>query len=78
MLKSAIQFVGVAVLLALVWPPLIVVPLLAVAPAVADRKAAKLEKRSDDDLADPRRLLDDLFSLASTARARPGSCAPSG
>ena len=54
-------------LLALVWPPLIVVPLLAVAPAVADRKAAKLEKRSDDDLADPRRLLDDLFSLASTA-----------
>jgi ATP-binding cassette, subfamily B, bacterial len=67
MLKSAIQFVGVAVLLALVWPPLIVVPLLAVAPAVADRKAAKIEKRSDDDLADPRRLLDDLFSLASTA-----------
>src|ERR1700728_1157464 len=67
MVKSAIQFVGVAVLLALVWPPLIVVPLLAVAPAVADRKAAKIEKRSDDDLADPRRLLDDLFSLAYTA-----------
>ena len=67
MLKSAVQFVGVAVLLALVWPPLIVVPLLAVAPAVADRKAAKIEKRSDDDLADPRRLLGDLFSLASTA-----------
>jgi ATP-binding cassette, subfamily B, bacterial len=67
MVKSAIQFVGVAVLLALVWPPLIVVPLLAIAPAVADRKAAKIEKRSDDDLADPRRLLDDLFSLASTA-----------
>ena len=54
-------------LLALVWPPLIVVPLLAVAPAVADRKAAQVEKRSDDDLADRRRLLDDLFSLASTA-----------
>jgi len=67
MLKSAVQFVGVAVLLALVWPPLIVVPLLAIAPAVADRKAAKVEKRSDDDLADPRRLLGDLFSLASTA-----------
>ena len=67
MLKSAVQFVGVAVLLALVWPPLVVVPLLAVAPAVADRKAAKIEKRSDDDLADRRRLLDDLFSLASTA-----------
>ncbi len=67
MIRSGIQFVGAAVLLALVWPPLIVVPLLAVAPAVADRKAAKVEKRSDDDLADRRRLLDDLFSLASTA-----------
>jgi ATP-binding cassette, subfamily B, bacterial len=67
MIRSGITFVGAAVLLALVWPPLIVVPLLAIAPAVADRKAAKVEKRSDDDLADRRRLLDDLFSLASTA-----------
>jgi|HubBroStandDraft_1064217.scaffolds.fasta_scaffold01102_13 ATP-binding cassette subfamily B protein len=67
MLRSGITFLGAAVLLALVWPPLIVVPLLAIAPAVADRKAAKVEKRSDDDLADRRRLLDDLFSLASTA-----------
>jgi len=67
MLRSGITFVGAAVLLALVWPPLVVVPLLAVAPAVADRKAARVEKRSDDDLADRRRLLGDLFSLASTA-----------
>jgi len=67
MIRSGIQFVGAAVLLALVWPPLVVVPLLAVTPAVADRMAAKVEKRSDDDLADRRRLLGDLFSLASTA-----------
>jgi ATP-binding cassette, subfamily B, bacterial len=67
MIRSGIQFIGAAVLLALVWPPLIVVPLLAIAPALADRKAAKVEKRSDDELADRRRLLDDLFSLASTA-----------
>jgi ATP-binding cassette, subfamily B, bacterial len=67
MIRSAIQFAGAAVLLALVWPPLIVVPLLAIAPAVADRIAARMQKRSDDDLADSRRLLNDLFSLASTA-----------
>jgi ATP-binding cassette subfamily B protein len=67
MIRSGIQFVGAAVLLALVWPPLIVVPLLAIAPALADRKAARVEKRSDDELADPRRLLGDLFSLASSA-----------
>ncbi len=67
MIRSGIQFAGAAVLLALVWPPLIVVPLLAVAPAVADRLAARVQKRSDDDLADSRRLVNDLFSLASTA-----------
>jgi ATP-binding cassette subfamily B protein len=67
MLRSGIQFVGAAILLALVWPPLIVVPLLAAAPALADRKAARVEKRSDDDLADSRRLLGDLFSLTSAA-----------
>src|ERR1700761_3616057 len=67
MLRSGIVFVGAAVLPALVWPPLIVVPLLAAAPGLADRKAARVEKRSDDDLADSRRLLGDLFSLASAA-----------
>lgn len=67
LLRSAIQFVGIAVLLALVWPPLIVVPLLAAAPAWADRRGAQIEKRSDDDLADRRRLLGELFSAASTA-----------
>jgi ATP-binding cassette, subfamily B, bacterial len=67
MLKSAIQFTGIAVLLALVWWPLVLVPLLAAAPTWADRMGARVEKRSDDELADPRRLLDALFSLASTA-----------
>jgi ATP-binding cassette subfamily B protein len=67
MLKSAINFIGIAVLLALVWWPLIFVPLLAVVPAWADRMGAQVEKRSDDELADSRRLVADLFSLASTA-----------
>jgi ATP-binding cassette, subfamily B, bacterial len=67
MIRSGIQFAGAAVLLVLVWPPLIVVPLLAIAPAVADRKAARVEKRSDDALADRRRLLGELFSVASSA-----------
>src|SRR5581483_1870196 len=44
-----------------------VVPLLAAAPAWADRRGAQVEKRSDDELADQRRLLGALFSLASTA-----------
>ncbi len=67
MVRSAIQFIGIAVLLGLVWWPLIVVPVLAAAPAWADRRGARVEKESDDDLADPRRLLNELFSIASTA-----------
>jgi len=67
LVKSAIQFIGIAVLLALVWAPLLVVPLLAAAPAWADRRGAQVEKRSDDELADRRRLLGELFSLTSTA-----------
>jgi ATP-binding cassette, subfamily B, bacterial len=66
--RSGAQFAGAAVLLALIWPPLLVVPLLAVAPAIADRRAAAVEKGSDDELADQRRLIAELFSLASTAR----------
>lgn len=67
LLRSGVQFAGTAVLLTLVWPPLIVVPLLALAPALADRYGARLQKRADDEIADVRRLTGELFSLASTA-----------
>jgi ATP-binding cassette, subfamily B, bacterial len=65
--RSGLLFAGAAVLLALIWPPLLVVPLLAAAPGLADRRAGQIEKRNDDDLADSRRLLGELFSLAATA-----------
>ena len=65
--RSGLLFAGAAVLLALIWPPLLVVPLLAAAPGLADRRAGQIEKRNDDELADSRRLLGELFSLAATA-----------
>ncbi|MGD0554473.1 MAG: ABC transporter ATP-binding protein [Streptosporangiaceae bacterium] len=67
LIRSAVLFIGIAVLLALVWPPLIAVPVLAIAPALADRYGARLTKRSDDEIADVRRLTGALFTLASTA-----------
>jgi ATP-binding cassette subfamily B protein len=67
LIRSGLLFAGAAVLLALIWPPLLAVPLLAAAPGLADRRAGQIEKRNDDDLADSRRLLGELFSLASTA-----------
>lgn len=67
LLQSAVQVALVIVLLAIIYPPVLVVPLLAVLPGLADRRAARVQKRSDDDLADKRRLLGELFTLASTA-----------
>jgi ABC-type multidrug transport system fused ATPase/permease subunit len=65
--QSALQVALVVVLLAAIYPPVLVVPLLAVLPGLADRHAARIQKSSDDDLADKRRLLGELFNLASTA-----------
>ena len=62
-----IRGAGILVLLATVYPPVLVVPLLGVIPALADRRAAHLRKKADDDLAEDRRLLADLFRLTTTA-----------
>jgi len=74
MLRSAIQFIGTAVLLALVWPPLIVVPLLALAPALSDRKAARVTKRSDaTENRSPRSRLESARSADLPSRWSPAS-----
>ncbi|HEY1774771.1 MAG TPA: ABC transporter ATP-binding protein [Solirubrobacteraceae bacterium] len=67
LLGQALRAIGIVVLLATVYLPLLVIPLLALAPALADRRAARVQQRSDDDLAEKRRLLTDLFTLATTA-----------
>ena len=53
---QALRAVGIVVLLATVYPPLIVVPLLALAPAYSDRVAARFQQRAEDELALDRRL----------------------
>jgi len=64
---QALRAIGIVVLLATVYLPLLAIPVLALAPALADRRAARMQQRSYDDLADKRRLLTDLFTLATTA-----------
>jgi ATP-binding cassette subfamily B protein len=64
--QLAVQVVGIVVLLALIYPPVLLLPVLAAAPGLADRRAGKLQKQSDDNLAEARRLLGALFQLAST------------
>jgi len=64
---QAARAIGIVVLLATIYPPVLVVPLLALAPALSDRRAGAVQQRSDDALASDRRLLDELFGLATSA-----------
>jgi ATP-binding cassette, subfamily B, bacterial len=66
-LQIAVQALGTVALLAWIYPPVLVVPVLGVLPWLAGRRAAKLEQRADDELAEKRRLTGDLFGVATTA-----------
>ncbi|MFZ0386811.1 MAG: ABC transporter ATP-binding protein [Solirubrobacteraceae bacterium] len=64
---QALRAVGMVVLLATVYLPVIAVPLLALAPALADRRAGRVQSDADRAITEDRRLLDQLFWLATTA-----------
>jgi ATP-binding cassette subfamily B protein len=64
---QALRAVGMVVLLATVYPPVLAVPVLALAPALADRRAGRVQSNADRAITEDRRLLDQLFWLATTA-----------
>ena len=64
---QAARAVGIVALLATIYPPVLFVPVLALAPALSDRFAGTVQQRADDALAADRRLLDELFGLATSA-----------
>jgi len=67
LLGQTLRTIGMIVLLALIYPPVLVVPLLALVPALADRRAGRVQQRAEESLAEDRRMLDALFTLATTA-----------
>jgi ATP-binding cassette subfamily B protein len=67
MTGQLLRAIGIVVLLATIYPPILIVPVLALAPAWSDRLAARFQQRADDASAEDRRLLADLFSLATSA-----------
>lgn len=67
MFGQLLRAIGIVVLLATIYLPVLIVPLLALAPAWSDRLAARFQQRADDAIAEDRRLLADLFSLATSA-----------
>ena len=64
---QALRAVGIVVLLATIYLPVLVVPLFAVAPALSDRWAGRVQQRAEDRMAEDRRLLSDLFAAATGA-----------
>jgi ATP-binding cassette subfamily B protein len=67
LLGQAVRAIGIVVLLATIYLPVLLVPLLALGPALSDRWAGRLQQRSEDALAEDKRLLADLFSAATSA-----------
>ena len=68
LLQLLVRSTFIVVLIATIYPPVLLVPLLALAPILADRRAARLQKRNEDSTAADSRLLGDLFTLATTAQ----------
>ncbi len=64
---QAARAIGIVVLLATIYPPVLVVPLLAIVPALSDRRAGVVQQRAEASLTSDRRLLDELFGLATSA-----------
>ncbi|NUR57148.1 MAG: ABC transporter ATP-binding protein [Catenulispora sp.] len=67
MVSNAIRIGTTAVLLATVYLPVLLVPAAAAAPALAARRASKIAKQNETDLAADRRLLGELFAIATCA-----------
>ncbi len=62
-----VRIVGIVLILALIYPPLAVLPLCAAAPLAGERFSVWLRQRTDERLAPARRLAENLFSLATSA-----------
>jgi ATP-binding cassette, subfamily B, bacterial len=66
-LMIVVRSVGMVVLLVTVHPVLAVLPLFALAPALAESWSVRIRQRAEEHVAERKRLEDHLFSLASTA-----------
>ena len=66
-IQVLVRTVGIVVILAVIYPPLAVLPLSAVFPVAGERLSVSLRQRSDERLAADRRLANELFELATSA-----------
>jgi len=66
-LQTLLTTAAIVVLLAVISPVLVVLPLFGIPPVLANRWSVRIRERSDESVAEQRRLADELFTLSSTA-----------
>ena len=66
-IQVLVRTAGIVVILAVIFPPLAVLPLCAIAPVAGERLSVWFRQRADERLAADRRLADELFALATSA-----------
>ncbi len=66
-IQILVRTAGIVVILAVIFPPLALLPLSAVFPVAGERLSVLLRQRSDERLAASRRLANELFELATSA-----------
>jgi ATP-binding cassette subfamily B protein len=68
-LSVLVRTVGIIVILAFIYPPLALLPLVAIAPILGERHSVSIRQQAEERLADRRRLANELFELATSAGA---------
>jgi ATP-binding cassette, subfamily B, bacterial len=66
-LSVTVRILGVVVLLGTIWWPLALLPLVTALPITAERLSVRIRQRSDERVAEDRRLANELFDIAATA-----------
>jgi ATP-binding cassette, subfamily B, bacterial len=66
-LQTLLTTAAIVVLLAVIAPVMVVLPLFGIPPVLANRWSVRIRERSDESVAEQRRLANDLFTLAATA-----------
>ena len=66
-LSVVIRIAGVVVLLGIIWWPLALLPAVTVLPVASERLSVRIRQRSDEKVAEARRLANELFDITASA-----------
>jgi ATP-binding cassette, subfamily B, bacterial len=68
-LAVLVRTLGIVVILAIIYPPLVLLPVVAIAPVLGERYSVSIRQQAEERIADRRRLANEFFELATSAGA---------